>query len=85
MFLSIVVCIFVSLLIIILGERIWNYFKERVSVEKTDHVVRSQIDKYKTIIEELQNPQAPPPRNDGNDEFGTAELKEDLEEFMNGL
>ena len=79
MFLSIVISIFVSLLIIILGHRLWNDFKDRFSVKKTDHFVRSQIDKYKTIIEELKNP----PLSSIDPE--TVDLKQDLEDYLNEI
>ena len=79
MFLSIVLSIFVSLFLIVLGHRIWNGIKDQFSVKKSDYVVRSQIDKYRAIVEEWNNP--PPPPEDP----GTADLKSDLEDFLNGM
>jgi hypothetical protein len=76
MILSVILSIFVSLLIIILGHKIWNYLEESYSVKKTDNIVHSQIEKYKNIIEELHN-----------NSFKCIEpdLKNDLEIFLNEI
>lgn len=57
--------IIISLLIIYIGHQSWTYTTHSFSKKK--YVVSSQIDKYKTIIRELQE---------------TNDLQTDLEEYM---
>jgi hypothetical protein len=77
MILSVLFAILFSWFIIFIGHQIWNYIKDNYSVEKTEYLMSSQIEKYKTIIEELQNPRTPP-------DFET-DIKGDLEEFLHTL
>lgn len=54
MWISILLKIIVSFIIIILGHRIWIYLKDTYSVKKTKDLVGSQIQKYKTILNDIQ-------------------------------
>ena len=55
---SLFINIIISILIIFIGHHIWMYLKEKYSVKKTKDVVGSQIAKYKTILEEIQQNQS---------------------------
>lgn len=75
--LTTIVC---SLLIIYIFHQLWEYMKQKYSVKKTKDLVSSQIQKYKTIIKELQT-------NPPNiiHEPNTIDLKNDLEDFLEEL
>jgi len=77
--LTIIIC---SLLIIYIIHQLWEYLKEKYSVKKTKDLVSSQIQKYKTIIKELQTASSPklPPI-----EPNTIDLKNDLEDFLQNI
>uniref|UniRef100_A0A6C0JGQ6 Uncharacterized protein n=1 Tax=viral metagenome TaxID=1070528 RepID=A0A6C0JGQ6_9ZZZZ len=49
--------IVLSILIIYIIHHIWNYLKDTYSTKKTKDLVNTQIDKYKKIIDELQENQ----------------------------
>jgi uncharacterized protein involved in tolerance to divalent cations len=52
--LGIILKIFVCLFIIYISHSIWSYLKDIYSIKKTKNLVNTQIDKYKKIINELQ-------------------------------
>jgi hypothetical protein len=52
--LGIILKIFVCLFIIYISHSIWSYLKDIYSTKKTKNLVNTQIDKYKKIINELQ-------------------------------
>jgi uncharacterized protein involved in tolerance to divalent cations len=52
--LGIILKIFVCLFIIYVSQSIWSYLKDIYSTKKTKNLVNTQIDKYKKIINELQ-------------------------------
>jgi flagellar biosynthesis component FlhA len=54
MFFSIFYTGLVSLIIILLAHSLWNYLRDTFTEKKTKDLVGSHIQKYKTIIEELQ-------------------------------
>jgi hypothetical protein len=54
MWISILLKIIVSFIIILLGHRIWIYLKDTYSVKKTKDLVGSQIQKYKMILNDIQ-------------------------------
>jgi hypothetical protein len=64
--------IIISSLIIYIGHQFWIYSTQ--SFVKKRYMVGSQIDKYKSIIEELQFN-----KDESND------IENDLEEFMKGV
>jgi len=76
--LSIMIKIVISLLCIFLGHQLWNYIKDNYSTKKTNYLVCSQINKYKTMIQEIQETKIEQPV-ENND------LKNDLEQFMQEL
>ena len=57
MWISIIIKIIVSIIIILIGHHLWNYLKDNYSVKKTKDLLGSQIQKYKTILEEVQKEQ----------------------------
>lgn len=79
MVLSTLFTILISLLIIYMGHYLWEYLKDNYSVKKTNHIIGSQIEKYKEIIKELQESKQEPPI----ESFDT--LKSDLEDFLNEI
>jgi hypothetical protein len=54
MWISILSKIVISFIIIIVGHHLWIYIKEHYSVKKTKDLVGSQIQKYKTILNDIQ-------------------------------
>jgi len=52
--LGIILKIFVCLFIIYISHSVWSYLKDNYSTKKTKNLVNTQIDKYKKIINELQ-------------------------------
>jgi len=87
MWISVILKIIISLVIIILGHQIWNYLKDTYSVKKTKDLVGSQIQKYKTILQDIQDKE----KDKDNDascyqlvEYNSdyVDLKKDLEHFL---
>ena len=74
--------IIISLLIIFIMHQLWDYLKDKYSVKKTKDLVSSQIQKYKTILEEIQSN---PPILDKKYEPDSIDLKNDLEVFLQEL
>jgi hypothetical protein len=54
MWISILFKIIISFIIIIVGHHLWIYVKDNYSVKKTKDLVGSQIQKYKTILNDIQ-------------------------------
>jgi len=54
MWVSIPLKIIISIIIIIVGHHLWIYVKDNYSVKKTKDLVGSQIQKYKTILSDIQ-------------------------------
>jgi len=65
--------IIISLLIIYIGNQLWIYISS--SFIKKKNIVSSQIEKYKSIIRELQE-------NKTEELIETNDLKKDLEDFL---
>ena len=51
---SLFVNIIISILIIFIAHSLWNYIKNTYSTKKTKDLIGSQIQKYKTMIEQIQ-------------------------------
>ena len=51
---SIVINIVISILMIYFIHSIWNYLRDTYTTKKTKDLVNSQIQKYKNMMEELQ-------------------------------
>lgn len=97
MWFNLLINIIISCIIILVGHHLWIYFKEKYSVKKTKDMVGSQIQKYKNLLETIQQSnhvQHPascnitildnpnsPGLNDMNI-FDEAEAKQDLELFL---
>lgn len=60
MWLYIVINIIFSIILITLFHYLWNYFKDNYSTKKTKNIVDYQTQKYKEIINNIQNNQKPP-------------------------
>jgi hypothetical protein len=74
---SIIFYIIISLLVVYIGHQLWDYIVKYYSKRK--YVVSSQIEKYKSIIEELQeHPKIQPI----NSEDTKIDLQKDLEELL---
>lgn len=78
---SLFVNIIISILIIFIAHSLWNYIKNTYSTKKTKDLIGSQIQKYKTMIEQIQNqnqnqmvPTINPP--------STISMETDLEKWM---
>lgn len=58
---SIIINIVLSIVIILIGQRIWDYFKTNYTTKKTKNLVEFQSNKYKTIMEDLERNLPPLP------------------------
>jgi hypothetical protein len=52
---ELVMNIVLSIIIILIGQYIWNYFRDNYTAEKTKNLVNIQAAKYKTIMEQLES------------------------------
>ena len=78
---SIVFNIIVSIILIFIFHSLWNYLKNTYSTKKTKNIVENQVQKYKSIIEEMQQIpdfQSSPSENITMDKL----LEKDLELFL---
>jgi len=75
---SIAINICISLFLIYGIHLFWNHIKDNYSKPKTKNLVNSQIEKYKKIIDEIQ--QAKPPSAPINK---TEEMYNELTDYMN--
>jgi hypothetical protein len=97
MWISILLKIIISLIVIIVGHHIWIYLKDNYSVKKTKDLVGSQIQKYKTILNDIQEAdllrekEKSGPQIEGsqlvmyNSNSSYIDLKNDLEHFLQEL
>lgn len=46
--------IIISIIVIFIGDKIWNYIKNTYSTKKTKNLVNTQIQKYKKIMKGIQ-------------------------------
>ena len=76
--LSILLKIMCSLFIIFIGHQLWNYLKDNYSTKKTNYLVSSQIEKYKNIIQNIQESKE---SKESNTEFFEG-VKNDLEDYL---
>jgi len=80
--LGILIKIFVCLFIIYMCHSIWTYLKDTYSTKKTKDLVNTQIDKYKKIINELQENKEIHQSNPSISEKDLESMNEDLTNFM---
>jgi len=71
MWISIFLNITISLIIIYLCHQLWKYLKNTFSTKITKDLASSQIQKYKQMIEEIQN-----------GELRESEMEKELESFI---
>jgi hypothetical protein len=97
MWISILSKIIISLIIIIVGHHLWIYIKDNYSVKKTKDLVGSQIQKYKTILNDIQQAEANKEKDKEKynseqtqlvtyqSDINYIDLKNDLEHFLQEL
>jgi hypothetical protein len=77
---SIIFYIIISLLVVYIGHQLWDYIVKYYYKRK--YIVSSQIEKYKSIIDELQeHPKIQPI----NSEDIQIDMQKDLEDFLQTL
>jgi len=80
---SIVFNIIVSIILIFIFHSLWNYLKNTYSTKKTKNIVESQVQKYKSIIEEMQQNEIPEFQSSPSENIAMDKLLEkDLELFL---
>ena len=101
MWISILLKIIISFIIIMVGHHLWIYIKDNYSVKKTKDLVGSQIQKYKTILSNIQQAEATKEKSEleqrenkimkesqlvmYDSESNYLDLKNDLEHFLQEL
>jgi predicted PurR-regulated permease PerM len=81
---SIIFYIIISLLVVYIGHQLWDYIVKYYSKRK--YVVSSQIEKYKSIIEELQEHPKIQPMNLEDIQIDIQiDMQKDLEDFLQTL
>jgi len=75
--------IVLSIIIILICQYIWNYFRDNYTTEKTKNLVNIQAAKYKTIMEQLEN--ATPNISVSDPDFLTESDKEWLQKELDGF
>jgi len=93
MWISILLKIIISFIIIFIAHHLFIYLKDNYSVKKTKDLVGSQIIKYKTILQNIQERDisnalvvAPSYSNPSNPYYPSQQmddLKDDLQNFLN--
>jgi hypothetical protein len=78
-------------MIIILGHQLWMYMKDKYSIKKTKDLVGSQIQKYKTILSDIQEKEKEKEK-EKDESYQIVEyhsdymdVKKDLEDFLREL
>lgn len=74
--------ILVSIFFIYGCQQIWNYLKDSFTTKKTRHIVDSQIQKYRKIIDEIQQTEVGGSRNA---DFITEEEKQKMNDELTKL
>jgi hypothetical protein len=72
--------IIISIIIIILIHYLFNYLKDTYTTKKTKDLVKSQTDKYKTILDEMMNK-----KNDGDENmfiFNSENMQNELDSYL---
>ena len=81
---SITIRIVISILIIYGLHQIWEYLKDTYSTKKTKDLVNTQIQKYKKMMNEIQeNNKQGSPTTYENIEINIESMDKDLTDFMN--
>jgi len=79
--------IIISIIIILGVHYFWNYLKETYTTKKTRDLVNTQIDKYKKILNDIQNNENNKIKDSKKTIFETEEEKQvmndDLMNFLN--
>jgi hypothetical protein len=85
MWISIIINIIISFVIIIIGDQIWIYLKNNYSVKQKMDLVGSQTYKYKNILHDIQKKEQYPIVESTEiveyiSDYG--DLKKDLEQYL---
>jgi len=85
MWISIIINIIISFVIIIIGHQIWIYLKNNYSVKQKMDLVGSQTYKYKNILHDIQKKEQSPIVESTEiveyiSDYG--DLKKDLEQYL---
>jgi len=80
--------IIVSIIIILIIHYLWNYLKDTYSTKKSRDLVNIQIDKYKKILDNIQNNQINNKMKDSKKPIFETEqekqsMNDDLMNFLN--
>lgn len=78
---SLFVNIIISIIIIFIADSFWNYIKNTYSTKKTKDLVGSQIQKYKNMLEEIQNQKEQIQMNSINT-ISSVSMENDLAKWM---
>jgi len=72
--------IIISIIIIILIHYLFNYLKDTYTTKKTKDLVKTQTDKYKTILDEMMNK-----KNEGHENlfsFNSENMQNELDSYL---
>jgi DNA-binding transcriptional regulator GbsR (MarR family) len=84
---SIIIYMTISLIIIYILHQIWSYIINTYTEKKTNRVIDNQIEKYKEIIENLQQKEKVDSyiRREYTKDDSDETMSQDLETFLNTL
>ena len=72
--------IIISIIIIILIHYLFNYLKDTYTTKKTKDLVKTQTDKYKTILDEMMNKKNDEHKNMFN--FNSENMQNELDSYL---
>jgi predicted PurR-regulated permease PerM len=74
---SIFINIIISIIIIFIAHSLWNHIQNTYSTKKTKDLIGSQIQKYKSMMEELERQ-----KENTNENSPDISMEKDLEKWM---
>jgi hypothetical protein len=72
--------IIISIIIIILIHYLFNYLKDTYTTKKTKDLVKSQTDKYKSILDEMMNKKND--RDENMFSFNSENMQNELDSYL---
>lgn len=88
MWISIFLNILFSIIIIYLGHHLWEYLRDKYTTKKTVDLVNSQTQKYKKMMEEIQNSESNKKESknyDNNLNKEEVNMEKELINFINSI
>ena len=88
MWINILLNIFISIIIIYLVDQLWNYLRDKYTTKKTVDLVNSQTQKYKKMMEEIQNSESNKKESknyDNNLNTEEVNMEKELINFINSI